>query len=746
MTTAAPILRRSFDRLRALAALARPQSIPHVQQAQWADCGAACLAMVLAHHGKHVTLDELRREMGAASDGISARAILETAARHGLVGRTIQVDDDDMASVPRGAVLHWHLRRFVVWDGLTRDGGARIVDPAYGPRVIPLAALLGAFTGVALVLEPGDAFERSRRPARAGGLGWLLAELRAERAVFARILVASLLLRVFALAVPLLTALVVDKVLPRSDRHLLWVAALGVGFLVSGDALGSILRAHLLLQLRTRIDARRTLGFVEHLVSLPCAFFRTRSTGDLLQRVGSNATVREIVTSSTLSGLLDGCFALIYAVIIVCVSPPLGLLVLVLASLNVSVFLFTRRRHRQLMARDLEAQSTAQGHLAQMLSGIETLKCTGAEGRSVGRWFSLYSAQLDVALERGTLAAGVDTVRQSLGTLAPIGILTIGALAVTSGQISLGAMLAISALAGGFFGPLSALVASALQLQTVAGHLDRIDEVLATPREQDGAAVTAHSLDGAVAARQISFRYHEGAPLAVAGVSVDIAQGASIALVGPSGSGKSTLANLLVGLCRPTDGELYYDGRPLSQLDLRSVRRQIGVVPQSPFVFGASVRDNIALGAPDADLGQIEWAARTACIHESILAMPMGYDTILADGGVSLSGGQRQRLAIARAILSCPTILMLDEATSALDALTENRIMNHLGQLGATRIIVGHRLSTIVDADLILVMDQGRVVEAGTHRELLGRRGLYTSLVGGWQRRGGARPPLEIAS
>jgi ATP-binding cassette, subfamily B, bacterial len=715
-----------------------PRPIAPVQQGQWTDCGAACLAMALAHQGKRVPLAELRDDIDAAGQGVVPRAMLQAAARHGMSGRAIQIGSTEVGLLPRGAILEWSLSHFVVFDGIIR-GGIKIIDPACGPRVISMAEVRENFSGVALVLEPGR-----RARLRAGrGVGRLLGELVAEPVFFLRILVASLLLRVFALSVPVLIALVVDRVVGSADRHLLWIAALGAGVLVSFDALGSILRAHMVMHLRTRMDTRATLGLLDHLMSLPYDFFLGRRTGDLLYRVSSGAITREVATADALAAIIDGCTALVYAGVIAWVSPSLGLLVLVLAGLHLSVLLLSSRRHRQLVTRDVEAQAAAQGHLVQMLGAVETLKCAGAESQWLGKWFPLYAAQLRTSLERGALRAGVDTVRRALETLAPIGILTIGALAVSGGQLSLGTMLAVTALASGLFGPLSALVASGLQLQVAAGHLDRIDEVLATPREQDEGAA-APVLNGAIAIRQLSYRYRDDAAPAVDEISLDIPKGATVAIVGPSGSGKSTLAALLVGLHRPTDGEIYYDGNPVSQLDVRAVRSQIGMVPQNPAIFAGTVRENIALCAPDAEPGQIEWAARAAGLHDAIASLPNGYDTLLTDGGASLSGGERQRLAIARAILRNPTILVLDEATSALDVVTEDRIMNHLARLGATRIIVAHRLSTIVDADLIVVLDRGRVVEMGDHRDLMARRGLYATLAGGRNQR--ERTPLEFAS
>jgi ABC-type bacteriocin/lantibiotic exporter with double-glycine peptidase domain len=308
-------------------------------------------------------------------------------------------------------------------------------------------------------------------------------------------------------------------------------------------------------------------------------------------------------------------------------------------------------------------------------------------------------------------------------------ILTVGATAAMKGEMSLGTMLAMNSLAGSLFGPLSQLVASALELQLVRSHMERIDDVLQTPLEQDPATVSPPpALRGNLTIRNLSFRYSPEAPLVVDGIDLDIAAGASVALVGPSGSGKTTLLGLLAGLHPVTSGEIAYDGTPLSSIDLRQLRQQIGIVPQHPYIFGATVRENIALTVPEAGLERIVGAARVACLHDDVAAMPMGYDTVISDGGGSLSGGQRQRVAIARAVLRNPSVMLLDEATSALDNSTEATIIGHLERVRATRVTVAHRLSTVRNADLILVMDKGKIVERGTHDELIARRGLYHAL------------------
>jgi ABC-type bacteriocin/lantibiotic exporter with double-glycine peptidase domain len=473
-----------------------------------------------------------------------------------------------------------------------------------------------------------------------------------------------------------------------------------------------------------------TLGFLDHMVSLPFSFFQRRSTGDLMMRVDSNGTVREIVTSKSMSAVIDGLFVLLYAGVIFYVSPMLGVITVVCSLAECSVFLVARPIFVRLLAADLDKQAKAHSYMVQMLGGMETLKCAGAERLGLEKWSNLYTDELNVKMQRARAQAYVDSIRGAVASLGPMLILTIGATSVMTGKMTMGMMLAMNSLATSLFGPLSALVSSALELQLVKSHMDRIDDVLQTPPEQDRDAVTAPPrLRGHVCVKKLSFKYGEQAPLVVQDVSLDIAPGTAVALVGPSGSGKSTLLNLLAGLYKPTHGEIAYDTKPLHEMDVRGVRQQIGVVPQHPFIFGGTVRENIALASPGAQLDRISAAAKVACLHDDVAEMPMTYDTVISDGGASLSGGQRQRVAIARAILRDPTLMLLDEATSALDNATEARVIAGLEKLRCTRITVAHRLSTVRNADLIVVMDKGRIVEQGNHDQLVANNGLYARLL-----------------
>lgn len=705
----------------------RRRRLPVVTQMELGDCGAACLAMVLAYHGRAVPLEELRIETGTDRDGVDARSILEAARRYGLSARGVAADIGLLGQLPRGSILHWDFDHFVVFEGADRRG-VDIVDPATGRRRVPMATFRQLFTGVAMVFEPGETFTAERRgsPGTWRYIRPLLGQSRSLR----RVLVTSVLIRVLAVAFPILTGLVVDEIAPRHDRHLLVVVAVAMAAVVLYQLLASVARAQLLLQLRTHLDVRLTTGFVEHLVRLPYAFFLRRSAGDLMMRLQSNSEVREILTTGALAAVLDGTLAVGYLVALFVVDATLGTLVLALGVLQAAVLVGSWRRHQRLMAASLEVEARSQSYTYELLAGIETLKAMGAEGAAAERWQGLFVDEINATLARGRLTAWIEALTGTLEIGSPLAILVFGAFRVLDGDLSLGAMLAATALAVGFLEPLAALVEGALPMAVTRSYMERINEVLDTPAEQSGRAVLpSPRLIGHIVAEGVSFAYGPRSPAVVVDVSLEVRPGEQLGIAGRSGAGKSTLAHLLVGLYTPTSGRILFDGLDLTTLDVRSVRRQLGIVTQRPYLFAASIAHNIAFNAPAATIDDVMEAARLACVHDEILAMPMGYDTVLADAGSSLSGGQQQRIALARALVHRPAILLLDEATSDLDTVTERQILDNLAGLRCTTIVIAHRLSTIRQADSILVMEAGRLAESGTHAELVARGGPYSDLV-----------------
>jgi ABC-type bacteriocin/lantibiotic exporter with double-glycine peptidase domain len=700
--------------------------IPVIQQLTATECGVACLAMVLGYHGHQKSREEVRDVLAAGRNGTSAQSILEAAHYYGLRGRGVRLDLSELQHLTPATILHWEFDHFVVFQEVLSDS-VRIVDPAVGRRRVPMDEFRRSFTGVALLLEPGDGFKQAPGNRSRGGF---IARLLIQSGDWGRIITVSTFLLVLALGLPLLTGAVVDRVVPRGDLHLLTVIAVGLGGAVAFNFVASLVRAHLLLHLRTMFDVRITSGLLEHIIGLPYVFFQRRSAGDLLMRINSNAILREVLTAGALSAVLDGALVLIYFALLFVMNGMLSALVLTAATLQLGVVLVTTSRRHDLNTMTLALDARAQNYQVEMLAGIETLKAMGGEEQALEHWSNLFVDVQNGAIARGRLNATVDALTGTLRLAAPLVILGFGALEVTGGALSLGQMLALNTFAVGVFTPLSNLISSAVQFQQMGAYIDRVSDIREAPLEQDRLKVRrASELRGKVQLENVSFRYGPLDPVVVKNVSLTIEPGQFVAIVGRSGSGKSSLANLLLGLYPPDEGRVLYDGVSLSELDLRSVRRQLGIVTQRTALFNGSVRANIALTEPLLPLEAIIRAAKCAQIHDEILAMPMRYDTPLTDGGGSLSGGQRQRVALARALARNPAVLLLDEATSALDAITERLVQEQLAALSCTRVVIAHRLSTVVGADLILVMLQGSLVERGTHAELVANGGYYAQLV-----------------
>ena len=687
------------------------------------------MCMALAYYGRHVSLSEMHEATGTGRDGVDALRLAEAATAYGLRARGVATELDDLPALPRGTVLHWGAAHFVVLDSTSRRG-VTIVDPAAGSYRVSWQAVSDLYSGVAIILEPGDAFRAGGQ--RPKGALHHARRLMTRSSGIGRVLGTSVVVRLMALAVPILTGVIVDQIVPAADDRLLWIVASVMAALICYSALATFLRAHLLLRLRSRLDVEMTLDFLEHLVDLPYAFFLKRSSGDLMMRLRSNATVREILTSGTIAALLDGVLATAYLVVIFFLSPQLGFLVVALGAAQVVVLLAARRRNQHLMGEALATEARSQSYAYEMFSAVETLKAAGAERRAVSHWTNLFVAELNVSLRRGRLSAAVETAIHGLSLLSPIAVLLFGAYLVGSGQLSLGTMLALAALSTAFLEPLGVLVGTVLQIQLLGSYLARLDDVFDTPTETAGRQLRhAPRLTGALRAEGLTFRYTPHGPPAIDGVDLDVQPGQVLAVVGRSGSGKSTLGRLLLGLYAPDSGRVLLDGADLATMLPRSVRSQIGVVTQDPYIFGLSIRDNLSLGDPSLPLEQLQTAAELAGIADDIAAMPMGWNTPLVDAGASLSGGQRQRLALARALATQPRLLLLDEATSNLDTVTEAKVHANIARLGCTVVLVAHRLATVIDADCIVVMDAGRVVEVGSHRELMAAHGYYAQLVEG---------------
>ena len=713
---------------RAKGKVKRKRRVPEMRQVTAVECGAACLGMVLNYYGYGTSISAVQERCGVGRDGLTALEIVKSARLYGLRVRAVSLNLDDFRFVTLPAIIHWEFNHFLVverWSSNHID----VIDPAAGRRRLTRKEFDEGFTGVAILLEPGAQFEQ-KAPEKVLTPWSYMRSLLHVRAILLQIIGTSLLLQILGLGAPLLTAVVIDNILPQKNPNMLIVLGVGMLILILMQGITGFLRSSLLIYLQTRVDTDMMLNFFEHMLSLPYRFFQLRLNGDLLARMNSNLAIRDLLTNQLISTILDGGTVIVYFIILLFFSKLIAVTTLIIGFVQIVVLLVTSPAIRRLTQRDLEAQGKTQGYMNEILSGIATLKAAGAENRAFTRWENLFFDEMNISLRLSYISSVVGSLLGIVGLLSPLLLLWIGSIQVINGTMQVGTMLALNTLAIEFLGPLGSLASTGQSLQIIRAHFTRVADIIGTQPEQDPTQVqTPHQLRGQIELKHVSFRYDQNAPLILNDINGKIMPGQKVALVGKTGSGKSTLGKLLVGLMLPTKGSILFDGVPLDQLNYQDVRSQFGVVLQESFIFSGSVKDNIALNNPDMDMDRVIEAASIAAIDEDIEKMPMGYDTLVSEGGSAFSGGQRQRVALARALAHHPALLLLDEATSALDVVTEQTIERNLSRLPCTQVIIAHRLSTIRNADIILVLDQGRIVEQGSHEQLLRGNGFYRHLI-----------------
>ena len=702
------------------------RKVPTIIQGTTSDCGAACLAAVLGAHGNHATLPEVRARMSIVRDGTSADAIVTAARDSGMLADGYQLDLDELKALPLPLILHWEFNHFVVLTALSGKR-AEIMDPAWGRRWLPLADVGRSFTGIAISVEPGPSAVQQQAAPRS------LERYRNHVARVWRtlggILTTSVMLQALGLLLPIATVLIVDRALPGHDGSLLRLLGMGVAVFAVAHFVVSLTRARLLVRVEAQLDEDLTLSLIHHLLTLPFAFFQVRHTTDLLLRVASNSAIRQILSRRLVSLALDSVLLVSYLLVLFVKNRSLAVVAIVLALGQCVIGLLASRGLRELLASELRAQASAGGYLAEVLRGIDTVKVSAAESATFANWQRLFRLQLSLSARRQGRAALFASLGGAWSIASPATLLLVGAVGVLRGSLTLGEMLGLAALAGAFLGPLTSAVATLEDVLQVGTHLDRLNEVFDETPEQPSPGDDPGVLTGAIAFDSVEFSYSTSSSPVIRGLDLRIEPGQLIAIVGPSGAGKSTVARLLLGLYRPTRGRVLIDGRDLATLDVQRVRRQMGVVMQGGFVLADSIRGNIAFGRPDLPLADVEKAAELAGIADFIEELPMGYDTAMAEAGSTISGGQRQRLAIARAVAHGPRVILLDEATSELDAKWEAYIYGRLAALRCTRVVIAHHLHTVRNADHIVVLDKGRIVETGSDAQLRAVGGLYSSLI-----------------
>ena len=705
---------------------------PHVQQHDQSDCAAACLSMVTGFYGAPVSVARLRDLANVDANGATLWSVARAAESLGFHARGLRLEFADLQHLQLPAIIHWEGMHYVVLYEVHRRS-VLVADPGLGLRKISKVEFLKGWSGLALELVPEK--KLTQQKAAQSSLARFLPIITPYRTMLIEVLIASLILSVLGLGVPLFTQMIVDRVLVHRSLGLLNMLLIGMLILSLFQALMQTVRQGLLVHLSTRCDARLMSDFFRHVFQLPQRFFDLRRVGDITSRVAENAKIR-VAMAGTIPGIiLDSVLATAYLALLAYYNIPLTLAVLaVLPAFIVMMLVFSplyRRNQKEYFQKQCEAST----FVIESITGMSTVKSLAAETQV--RW-KLESLFVDTMLV-GRRGAHLAMIHSGLATVLHTGstvfLLWFGSQQVLANAMTTGQLLGFFTIAGNVIGPILGLVGAWQSLQEVRNAIDRLNDVFEAESEQsaDHQLLSLRQLSGQICLDDVSYSYlADDDQLALENVSLEIQPGETVAVVGPSGSGKSTLMKLIQGLYLPDRGRITVDGHDLRTIQHASLRRRMGALPQDVFLFSGTIRDNIAMSDPDFPMSRVIEVAKLAGAHDFICETGLGYETKVGERGQSLSGGQRQRIALARALLHDPDVLLLDEPTSALDGAAERTIQRNLSRFcrSKTVVIIAHRLSTVRDADRIIVMDKGRIVDQGTHEELLLRGGLYTELVG----------------
>jgi len=724
---------------------------PTILQLEAVECGAAALAMVLAYHGRHVPLEQVRVECGVSRDGSKASGILRAARSHGLVARGFRKEPEEVAELPLPSVAFVNFNHFVVVEGF---GGGRVYlnDPARGRRTVEAAEFDQAFTGVVLTFERGASFRPGgEAPSVARSLGQYLAGFRLAVALAFMV---GLTLVLPGLALPWLLGRFVDEVLVAHSSSAAWPLLGGMGLAIFARAVLLALQARLVTDTFARAARGSARRFLGHALALPMAFYAQRSPGEIAARVELNERVAETLSHDLARLALDFVTAAFFLVLMVRLEATLALVVAVCTGLEVLAWRALARRTAE-VSQELSVQAgKIAGVATGSLANIEGIKAGGQEGALFLKWIGLQVQFMNASLRAQRFMVTLGQAPALLGLVATLAVLGLGAVRIMQGTMTVGELVAFQVLLAGFAAPVHALFSRTQHLQSLRGDLARLDDVLhhptgvrprsasetAVPHADRGltpvvAPVVApfHVFPGSPVSlelREVTFGYDRGAPPILEAFSLTVPAGARVAIVGASGSGKSTLGRLAAGLHAPWSGEVRVNGEPRAQWPREALTRAVAYVDQDVVLFEGTVRENLTLWNETVRDDALEAALRDASLHREILRRPGGLAAPLQEAARNLSGGERQRLEIARALALSPSLLILDEATSALDASTEARVAAQLRKRRITCLVIAHRLSTLRDADEIVVLDQGRIVERGTHAALAAHaNGRYATLV-----------------
>ena len=676
--------------------------LPNLLQTEAAECGLACLAMVASFHGFRTDLNTLRRRHPVSLKGVTLRGLMQIAGQMQLACRPLRFELESIGQLRIPAILHWDMNHFVVLRSVGPKGIV-VHDPALGVRRYAMEEASRHLTGVALELSPAEGFaardERRRLPLRLffhqmGGLSSPLAQ----------VFVLSAILEVLVIAAPFYMQLTVDEVVARGDHDLMLALALGFGLLTAITVATVALRGHIALVLQNALHFQIGARLFHHLLRLPMTYFEKRHIGDVLSRFNSIEPIRSAIAEGMILAVIDGIMALATLAMIFIYGPSLAAVVLVALLLYLLLRLAMYHRFRELNEQSIQAEALESSNFIETARAMQTIKLFNREGDREGLWLNRHADTVNAQVRLGRAGIVFRTANMAIFGLENIITVYLAAQLVLANDMTIGMVFAFMAYKMHFVAKSTALVEKALEFRLLELHLERLADIALTGREpgHDRPTQGAMQIRGALELRGVSFRYAETERFVLQDVNLKVEAGQFVNVMGPSGGGKTTLMKIMLGLLEPTSGEILVDGIPLRAIGVRAYRDQVAAVMQDDQLLSGSIADNISFFDPQFDEERMMMCARMACVHDEIVAMPMGYNSLVGDMGSSLSGGQKQRVLLARALYKSPKILFLDEGTAHLDLESERAINERLRRLDITRISIAHRPQMMSGADAVL--------------------------------------------
>lgn len=703
---------------------------PEVYQIEASECGAASLSIILQYYHCYMEMEKIRYQCGISRDGCSAADLVRAAGEFGLSGRGYSKSLEELRQVPVPCILHWNFNHFVVLEGI-QGNHAFLNDPAFGHRKVTMEEMDRSFTGIVLIFEKTEAFQQTGRPDSVSSL--MKKRLYGQKDAALYLLMTGILLVMPGLVLPVLTEIYIDRIVMNGEYR--WL--IPVLEILAGTYLFQIvfnwLRSSVLVKLKLKLHMLGGYQMLYRMFRLPIPFFEQRYTGELAMRLENANDVNDFLTDRLIGAVLNVMEAVFYLILLFVYSPVLTLVGVTGVLVNACLTLFMVKPLENRAMKQRQDKNRLMGTLCAGLTAFSSIKANGAETDYARDILGYYAEMTEGEQQMGRMQQVLNVLPGAVSNIFKIAVLILGVSLVMYGNCTAGILTAFCQLLTAFTTPVNALIGFCQEIQMMKANISGVDDVeRADPdyrfmieRESDSQT----PLTGKIDIKNISFAYHPGMPPAVRNISMTMPPGSRVGITGASGCGKSTVAKLLSGLLYPQEGEILYDGVSTLMLSPKLMESCISMIGQGSFFFSGTIRQNLTLWNEENSEAELIAALKDADAYELVSSFPGGLEFYLAEGGKNLSGGQRQKLQIARALLRDPSVLIMDEATSELDPVSEKKIMKNIRRRNCTCIIIAHRLSAIRDSDLILVMDRGRIVQYGTHDQLLTEDGIYRNLI-----------------